>query len=294
MTRTLAAIAAAVAAVATASFAAVKPANDVGVKMKVKDATTAGPLAEITLKNQGTVDQNGVTVTVYAENENGGLVLWTGAVDLPAKKSTKVAQRIWLDQDTTVLVARAELAATPDEHPVDDAARGALGLKGKPALALVGRSIHLAACASCHGQDAGGGAAPAIVGATSKAVLGKVAAGGDHDFPWLSKADAKNLSIFLKNPAGTVLPPPLPPTPPGGWPGFAAKVLPIYQDRCTNCHGGGRAEAGIRLHTYAGASKTARRSLFAVKAGTMPQGGKKLDPPEIQTIQDWITGGLRE
>src|SRR5688572_31023747 len=154
--------------------AAVKPANDVGIKLKIGDATTAGPLAVITVRNLGTNAQNGVVVKVFAENELGD-PMWSGTVDVLPGKSAVLSQRVWLDVDTTALVATATLAGAEDADPTDNAARGGLGLKGKPALVVVGRSIHLAHCASCHGTDAAGGSGPSLVGASSKTVLATAA-----------------------------------------------------------------------------------------------------------------------
>jgi mono/diheme cytochrome c family protein len=272
--------------------AAVKPANDVCIKMKLSDTTTVGPLATLSVKNLGTSTQNGVVVKVFAESE-WGLELWSGTVDVLPGKTAKLAQRVWLDVDTTTLVATAALAGAADQDPTDNSARGGLGLKGKPALVVVGRAIHLAQCASCHGTSAAGGSGPAVVGATSKTILGKVAAGGAHAFPWLSKTDAKVLGFFLKNPPGVVMPPSLPTPPVGGWPTYAGSVKPLLDARCVNCHGPGLVSAGVRLDTYNGASANAKRSILDVKTGKMPQGGKRFDATEIGLLEDWITGGRR-
>jgi mono/diheme cytochrome c family protein len=288
----IAGIAATIAALGGAAGAAIRPADDVSIRMKVSDGATAGPLASLTVKNLGTSPQNGVAIRIHAENETGP-ELWAGTVDVPAGRSVKLAQRIWLDVDTTTLVATATLAGKADQDPTDNAARAGLGLRGKAALVLVGRSLHVARCASCHGADGAGGSGPSVVGATSKAVLLKAAAGGDHDFPWLSKADAKDLGFFLKDPAGVVMPPPLPTPPEGGWPTYAGSVQALLDDRCVRCHGPGLASAGIRLDTYDGAARNARRALYSVKVGRMPQGGGRLDAAEIGLIEDWITGGRR-
>lgn len=276
----------------TVSWAAAKPANDVSIKMKLSDTTTVGPLATLSVKNLGTNSQNGVTVTIHAESEKG-LELWSGTVDVLPGKTVKLAQRVWLDVDTTTLIAVATLNGVSDEDPTDNCARGYLGLKGKAGLVVVGRAVHLAHCASCHGADAGGGSGPTLVGATSKAVLARIALGGSHDFPWLSKTDAKNLGFFYKNPAGVILPPSLPAPPLGGWPTYSGSVKPLLDDRCINCHGPALVNAGVRLDTYSGASGNAKKSLLDVKIGKMPQGGKRFDATEIALIENWITGGRR-
>jgi len=280
------------ALISAQSLAVVKPADDVCIKMKLTDTTTVGPLAALTVKNLGTNAQNGVVVKVFAENETG-LELWSGTVDVLPGKSVRLAQRVWLDADTTTLVATATLAGAPDQDPSDNQARAGLGLKGKAALVVVGRSIHLARCASCHGDDAAGGSGPSLVGATSKAILLKAATGGAHEFPWMSKADAKVLGFFLKNPGGAVLPPSLPTPPVGGWPTYSGAVKPLLDARCIACHGPSLVSAGVRLDTVNGATANAKRALFDVKIGKMPQGGKRFDAAEIGLLQDWITGGRR-
>jgi mono/diheme cytochrome c family protein len=284
-----------VVAVALASppvQAVVKLPDDVSIRMKLSDTATVGPRATLTVKNVGTNTQNGVTVRVFAESELG-LELWSGTVDVLPGKSAVVTQRVWLDEDTTTLVATATLAGVPDQDPSDNAARGGLGLKGRSAKVIVGRAVHLAHCASCHGTEAAGGSGPAIVGATWKTVLARAAAGGDHDFPWMSKTDAKNLGLFLKDPAGVVMPPPLPTPPVGGWPTYAGSVKALLDDRCVNCHGPSQVSAGIRLDNYNGASNNARRALASVKLGKMPKGTKRFTAAEIGLIADWISGGSR-
>ena len=272
--------------------AAAKPANDVSIKLKVADSGTAGPLANLTLKNMGTSAQSGVVVRVFAESESG-LELWSGTVDLLPGKSARLAQRVWLNEDTTALVATATLAGAPDEDPTDNSARAGLGLKGKAALVVVGRAIHLGHCASCHGEGAEGGSGPSLVGTSSASILATMSAGGVHDAPWLSKSDAKSLGLFLRNPSAVVLPPPLPTAPPGGWPTYSGAVETLLDDRCVKCHGPTLASAGVRLDTYAGASASAKRVLYDVKTGRMPQGGKRFGADEISLIENWIQGGRR-
>jgi mono/diheme cytochrome c family protein len=233
-----------------------------------------------------------VVVKVFAENETG-LELWSGTVDLPPGKSVRLAQRVWLDADTTTLVATATLEGVADEDPTDNQSRGGLGLRGRAALVLVGRSLHLARCAACHGDDAAGGSGPSIVGATGKEILLKAAAGGDHDVPWLSRRDARDLGLFLRDPGGAILPPPLPTPPPGGWPTYTGSVKTLLDARCISCHGAFQANGGVRLDSYKSASANARRALYDARIGKMPQGGKRFTPTEVALLQDWIDGGRR-
>jgi mono/diheme cytochrome c family protein len=288
-----AAAAAAVVLAGAPAPAATKLPNDVSIKMKVTAGNTVSPLAKLTVKNLGTSTQNGVQVKVFAENE-AGLQLWSGAVDLPPGKSAVLLAHCFLDQDTTTLVAVASPAGAQDGDPTDNIARAGLGLAGKAALAIVGRSIHLAHCASCHGQGGAGlGGAPSIVGAASTTILAKAAAGGNHAVPWLSKTDAKNLSTFLKDPAGVVMPPSLPPAPQGGWPTYQGSVKTLLDAKCVGCHGPLLATAGVFLDTYSGAVGNATRALLAMQLGLMPKSGGKLPAADIQVVQDWITGGMR-
>jgi mono/diheme cytochrome c family protein len=274
-----------------AAAPAPKPAVDLAVKLKVSGGTTWGPVARISVKNQGTASQSGALLRVYAEHE-GTTPLWSGTVDLAPGRSVVVSEPIWLESEASVLVADVVPAGSPDEHPADDAARAGLGKPGRPALVLVGRSVHLADCASCHGADAAGGTAPTLVGATSKEILARAAAGGDHAFPRLSKADAKNLSLFYKDPAAAVLPT-LPEPPVGGWPTYEGSVKALLDDRCVNCHGPAIANRHIRLDTYAGAYRSASRSLVSVKLGRMPRSSKNFTAEETALLSNWILGGKR-
>ena len=85
---------------------------------------------------------------------------------------------------------------------------------------------------------------------------------------------------------------------------FSEQVLPIFEARCQQCHGAGRAEVGLNLATHAdtmaGASYgpvvvpgSAETSLLVqvIVSGQMPVGGRPLDDYKIQTISDWIDAG---
>ncbi len=279
---------------AAGSARAAKSEHDLQVKMKLSATDTVAPIAKIKVKNKGTATQAGVLVRVLAENGEGA-ELFSETITLAGGQSASLTGRIYLDVDTTCLVAVVEPTAGADQVPTDNLSRGPVGLKGAAGSALVGRATFLASCASCHGTAAGGvGDAPSVVGATSKTLLTTMAAGGNHSFPWFSKTDAKTVGAFLKNPAGVVMPPSLPTPPEGGWPTYAdGGVKALLDARCVECHGGGRVEAAVWLSTYDSASKMANRSLAAVKKGSMPQGGKHFDSGEIGLLQNWITGGLR-
>ena len=85
---------------------------------------------------------------------------------------------------------------------------------------------------------------------------------------------------------------------------FSEDVLPIFEARCQRCHGPGRAEVELRLHSYddvlAGSSNgpvvvpgSAETSYLVdlIESGNMPLGSAKLPDAEIQTIIDWINTG---
>ena len=89
-------------------------------------------------------------------------------------------------------------------------------------------------------------------------------------------------------------------------PTYARDVEPIFQRTCIRCHGPERADKGLRLDSYqrimAGDSYgtvliPGDSSLSAIVSilqyGTMPHGGSKLPPEEIDTISRWIDAGAK-
>jgi hypothetical protein len=104
-------------------------------------------------------------------------------------------------------------------------------------------------------------------------------------------------------------PPPPPPFAPLGQPGltFEKHVLPIFEAKCINCHGGGKKRGGLDVRTVAallrgGDSGTSLvrgspdKSLLweTVSTNKMPPGQNRLSPAEKKTIQEWIAGGARD
>lgn len=101
----------------------------------------------------------------------------------------------------------------------------------------------------------------------------------------------------------------LPPTdtatvPPAGGISFAAEVLPVLTARCERCHGEGRAEAGLKLTSYADVmngsengpvvvpGSAATSSLVElIVSGDMPRRSPRLPESEIQTISTWVDEG---
>lgn len=85
---------------------------------------------------------------------------------------------------------------------------------------------------------------------------------------------------------------------------FSDDVFPIFEARCQRCHGPGRAEVELRLHSYEdvldGSSNgpvvvpgNAETSYLVdlIESGNMPLGSAKLPDADIQTIIDWIDTG---
>ena len=88
---------------------------------------------------------------------------------------------------------------------------------------------------------------------------------------------------------------------------FASDVLPIFESRCKNCHGGNRIEEGLDLLTYADLMKGSKNGPVVLPGNAtnslliellvnqkMPKRGPKLTPSQIQPIIDWINQGALE
>jgi hypothetical protein len=85
---------------------------------------------------------------------------------------------------------------------------------------------------------------------------------------------------------------------------FSKDILPIFQNNCVNCHGGGNPRAGLDLSSYAsvmaGSSNGAvivpgdpagSKLIQYVQTGRMPKGGGPLPAGEIQTLTNWVQAG---
>ena len=92
--------------------------------------------------------------------------------------------------------------------------------------------------------------------------------------------------------------------PEGATVSFANDIVPIFESRCINCHGGQRTQEGLDLKTLASvmagsnngpvvSPSDAANSLLVEMVATqkMPKRGPKLTPPQIQLITDWINQG---
>lgn len=82
-------------------------------------------------------------------------------------------------------------------------------------------------------------------------------------------------------------------------PTYATIYSTILSAKCTSCHSGTRADAGVRFDSYTNTVKTvvagnaAGSKLYNVTkpGGSMPPGGSKLSSAQVQAIADWINAG---
>ena len=92
--------------------------------------------------------------------------------------------------------------------------------------------------------------------------------------------------------------------PAGATVSFATDILPLFESRCLNCHGGNRTEAELSLRTYADVMTGSEGGLVItsgdavnsvlhemVATQEMPKRGPKLTPAQVQLIADWINQG---
>lgn len=94
------------------------------------------------------------------------------------------------------------------------------------------------------------------------------------------------------------------PSEPIGEVSFESEVLPIFQNSCTRCHGGSKAEEGLRLNTYTNVMLGSEDSPVVIPGdsdgslliqviidGSMPKRGEALTLQEIEIIKTWILAG---
>lgn len=85
---------------------------------------------------------------------------------------------------------------------------------------------------------------------------------------------------------------------------FSADVLPIFESRCMQCHGGERTEGELNLLTYAQVMAGGKDGAVVIPGDAdasllaqliieqkMPKRGPKLTPAQTQIIIDWINQG---
>ena len=88
-------------------------------------------------------------------------------------------------------------------------------------------------------------------------------------------------------------------------PQFESQVLPVFQQHCTACHGDAATQGDLDLRSREAALRggtsgpaviagDSAGSLLVAKlvSGSMPMGGERLAPSEIEVIRHWIDEGL--
>jgi hypothetical protein len=126
-----------------------------------------------------------------------------------------------------------------------------------------------------------------------------------------STAPPTETSTPEPTPTETPVPPtetPVPPTetlvPEAGGVSFSAEVLPIFENRCTKCHGGEDTEEGLDLTNHAstlagGWNGTVIEPgdvegsylIEQIVSGEMPDKEPRLLPAEIRIISAWVEAG---
>ena len=114
-------------------------------------------------------------------------------------------------------------------------------------------------------------------------------------------------------PAAPASPPPMPtprPAPPPASPAttltFQRDILPIFQAKCVNCHGGNKRKGGLDLRSVPALLKGGesgpsinrqnpeQSALWeAVANNQMPPGKNKLTDAEKKKLHDWLLGGAK-
>lgn len=80
---------------------------------------------------------------------------------------------------------------------------------------------------------------------------------------------------------------------------YETEVKPIIDTHCVSCHAPSKSIAFIPLDTYADLKSNSANLMASInRDGTvdpMPAGGAdKLSDCDIQTIQEWVDGGMQE
>jgi len=85
---------------------------------------------------------------------------------------------------------------------------------------------------------------------------------------------------------------------------FAEQIAPIFEARCTECHGGTDPESGLDLSTYASAMAGSEFGTVIeagnpdgsflvdmIASGEMPAEGDPVPPEELELLRSWIAEG---
>jgi len=82
-------------------------------------------------------------------------------------------------------------------------------------------------------------------------------------------------------------------------PSYTQKVIPILQQHCIGCHGGGSPSAGVSLDNYAGVKIKGDDGKLSCSinhnsgCSPMPDNAPQLIPCDIQVIERWILNGAQ-
>ena len=85
---------------------------------------------------------------------------------------------------------------------------------------------------------------------------------------------------------------------------FAEQIAPIFEARCTECHGGTGPESGLNLSTYESAMAGSQYGtvieagnpdgsfiIDMISSGDMPAEGDPVPPQELELLRSWIAQG---
>ena len=85
---------------------------------------------------------------------------------------------------------------------------------------------------------------------------------------------------------------------------FAEQIQPIFEARCTECHGERSAELGLNLSTYEGVmvgsdygtvieagNPDGSLIIDMIASGDMPEDGDPMPPEELELLRTWIAEG---
>ncbi len=148
-------------------------------------------------------------------------------------------------------------------------------------------------CSNCHSTDNPGGTTNTSF-CSNSACHGTVFTYAGFDAP--------NLRTILQAQLPTPAPVPTP-VPVIGTPTFAANIQPIFAARCTMCHSGASAPAGLDLSTYAGVMQGGSNGVVIVpgdSAGSkliqvqIGQHFANLSLEELELVKQWIDANAPE
>ncbi|MCX6037058.1 MAG: NapC/NirT family cytochrome c [Chloroflexi bacterium] len=148
-------------------------------------------------------------------------------------------------------------------------------------------------CSNCHSTDNPGGTTNTSF-CSNSACHGTVFTYAGFDAP--------NLRTILQAQLPTPAPVPTP-VPVIGTPTFAANIQPIFAARCTMCHSGASAQAGLDLSIYAGVMQGSKNGVVIVpgdSAGSKliqvqsVQHKANLSAEELELVKQWIDANAPE